>query len=124
MGRERRCQLASRVTRASTATAATHLRSEVSDEDGVLGAAVITGEMSDRYFKTALQAKSCPGIENVPSVDQATAGGPVQLEGAARVRDRRAVERQSSSSGLVGREFDETVSGTSIQSPVSVYVFS
>lgn len=70
-------------------------------------------------------------MSSVPSVSQAAAGGPVELERASGVRNGSSVESQGLGGGGRGREIDETVAGiasttnirsSSIEKTASIYL--
>lgn len=83
------------------------LGAEITDEDGVLRATVITRWTSVRL--------SIIVSDHVPSVGETATGSPVELERTSAVRDLSAVEGQSLGSGSWVLELNEAVASVTIQ---------
>lgn len=56
-----------------------------------------------------------------PTVNQTTAGSPVQLEGTVAVGNRSAVQVKGLLSGLGGGKLNEAVTGVTVGQIMSVY---
>lgn len=86
-----------------------HLRAEITDEDGVLGATVITaGKQGGVSLETGgkrNERDSC-----LPAIGKTATGSPVELEDPVGVGHGGTVQRKGLGSGGRGSEIDETVS--------------
>jgi hypothetical protein len=83
-----------------------NLGAEVTNEDGVLGATVITAKLRLVPGENTNIWGSC-----LPAVSEATAGSPVKLEDPVGVGHGSAVQRKGLGSGGRGGEVDEAVTG-------------
>lgn len=86
-----------------------HLRAEVTDEDGVLGATVITaGKQGGVSLETG--GKRNERDSRLPAIGKTATGSPVELEDPVGVRHGGTVQRKGLGSSGRGSEIDEAVS--------------
>lgn len=100
-----------------------NLGAEITNEDAILGATVITvGEGLYQHKCLVLElAKDCLIMRNYsPSVHKATARSPIKLELTRAVRDRGPIKPECLGSRIRGSKLDKAVAGIAVETIVRV----
>ena len=93
-----------------------HLRTQVANENGVLGTTVIAA----RLFSVSFLFPGRRDKRYLPPVSEATTSGPVQLEDTVCVGHGSAVQRQGFSSRGGRRKVNETIAGVAPTTIISI----